>query len=67
MILFLTSSPTGPLDNSRFVDGIDWKNYLIENFQKYWKQNAKCLYITAMPDNFALNDEICHLRDSSIV
>ena len=57
-VLFLTSSPTGPLDNSRFVDGIDWKNYLIENFQKYWKQDAKCLYITAMPDNFALNDEI---------
>ena len=27
MILFLTSSPTGPLDNSRYVDGIDDKNY----------------------------------------
>lgn len=58
MILFLTSSPTGPLDNSRYVDGIDDKNYLIENFQKYWKSNARCLYITAMPDNFSLNDEI---------
>ena len=58
MILFLTSSPTGPLDNSRYVDGIDGKNYLIENFQKYWKKNAKCLYITAMPDNYTLNDEI---------
>ena len=58
MILFLTSSPTGPLDNSRYVDGIDKKNYLVENFQKYWKSNAKCLYITAMPDNYALNDEI---------
>ena len=58
MILFLTSSPTGPLDNSRYVDGIDDKNYLIENFQKYWKSNAKCLYITAMPDNYAMNDEI---------
>ena len=58
MILFLTSSPTGPLDNSRYVEGIDEKNYLIENFQKYWKHNAKCLYITAMPDNFSLNDEI---------
>ncbi len=58
MILFLTSSPTGPLDNSRQVDGIDYKNYLIENFQKYWKPDAKCLYITAMPDNSELNDEI---------
>ena len=51
MIVFLTSSPTGPLDNSRQVDGIDSKNYLIENFQKYWKPDSKCLYITATPDN----------------
>lgn len=58
MILFLTSSPTGPLDNSRDVDGIDSKNYLIENFRKYWKSDSKCLYITAMPDDFSLNDEI---------
>ena len=58
MILFLTSSPTGPLDNSRHVDGIDSKNYLIENFQKYWKPDSKCLYITATPDNYELNDEI---------
>ena len=58
MILFLTSSPTGPLDNSRYVDGIDEKNYLVENFQKYWISGAKCLYITAMPDNYSLNDEI---------
>lgn len=58
MVLFLTSSPTGPLDNSRYVDGIDDKNYLIDNFRKYWKQDSKCLYITAMPDNYSLNDEI---------
>ena len=58
MIVFLTSSPTGPLDNSRHVDGIDSKNYLIENFQKYWKPDSKCLYITATPDNYELNDEI---------
>ena len=58
MILFLTSSPTGPLDNSREVDGIDRKNYLVENFQKYWKAQMRCLYITATPSDFALNDEI---------
>ena len=43
MVVFLTSSPTGPLDNSRFVDGVDEKNYLIENLGKYWKENMKCL------------------------
>ncbi len=58
MILFLTSSPTGPLDNSRPVDGIDSKNYLIENFQKYWKPEMNCLYITAFPSDTAANDEI---------
>ena len=60
MILFLTSSPTGPLDNSRKVDGIDRKNYLVENFQKYWKSQMRCLYITAMPADYTLNDEIRH-------
>ena len=44
MVVFLTSSPTGPLDNSRFVDGVDEKNYLIENLKKYWKDDMKCLY-----------------------
>lgn len=58
MVVFLTSSPTGPLDNSRFVDGVDEKNYLIENLGKYWKENMKCLYITATPDDYALNDRI---------
>ncbi len=58
MILFLTSSPTGPLDNSRPVDGIDPKNQLIENFRKYWKPWSKCLYISAFPMDTHVNDEI---------
>lgn len=58
MVVFLTSSPTGPLDNSRFVDGVDEKNFLIENLKKYWKDDMKCLYITATPDDFELNDRI---------
>lgn len=58
MVIFLTSSPTGPLDNSRFVDGVDAKNYLIENLSKYWKNDMKALYITATPDDFELNDRI---------
>lgn len=69
MVVFLTSSPTGPLDNSRFVDGVDEKNYLIENLKKYWKDDMKCLYITATPDDFELNDriigEMCALFEKS--
>lgn len=58
MILFLTSSPTGPLDGSRKVDGLDRMNAFPENLRKYWKENARCLMITAFPDNDAANDEM---------
>lgn len=47
MIIFLTSSPTGPLDNSRQVDGIDEKNDFLMNLQRYWKENARALFISA--------------------
>lgn len=58
MILFLTSSPTGPLDGSRRVDGLDDMNCFLEKLRKYWVENARCLMITAFPDNDAANDEM---------
>lgn len=58
MIVFLTSSPTGPLDNSRMVNGLDYKNQLIENLHKYWKPAAKCLMITAAPADPDFNNRI---------
>ena len=58
MILFLTSSPTGPLDGSRPVDGLDRMNRFVENLKKYWKPDARNLMITATPDRFAQNDEM---------
>lgn len=58
MILFLTSSPTGPLDGSRPVDGLDKMNYLVDNLKKYWKKDARNLMITATPDNYEQNDEM---------
>ena len=39
MVIFLTSSPTGPLDGSRKVNGLDKKNYFVENLRKYWKES----------------------------
>lgn len=33
MILFLTSSPTGPLDQSYRVEALDHKNHFVENFK----------------------------------
>lgn len=58
MIVFLTSSPSGPLDNSRFVDGLDQMNGFVDNLRKYWRSCAKCLMITASPDAYEQNDEM---------
>lgn len=59
MIVFLTSSPTGPLDGSRKVDGLDKKNHFVDNLKKYWKDNSKCCIIAASPESYHMNDEMC--------
>lgn len=58
MITFLTSSPSGPLDGSRHVDGLDGKNNFIENLKKFWIANSRCLIITASPADYGMNDEM---------
>lgn len=58
MVLFLTSSPTGPLDGSRPVYGLDEMNGFVEKLKQYWKENAKCLMIAALPDEWERNDEM---------
>lgn len=58
MIIFLTSSPTGPLDNSRPVNGVDEKNNFLVNLKKYWKDNARCLIISAFPADDPANDDM---------
>lgn len=58
MITFLTSSPSGPLDGSREVNGLDEKNQFVENLGKYWKKDARCLIITAAPKEYDRNDEM---------
>lgn len=57
-VLFLTSSPTGPLDGARRVEGFDYMNNLKENIRTYWKENSKCLMIAAAPSEHARNDEM---------
>ncbi len=56
MTVFLTSSPTGPLDRSRIVEGFDTKNRLVENLKERWPENARCLLISAAPAEFAISD-----------
>ena len=58
MILFLTSSPSGSLDDSHIVNGLDEMNHFVDNLKKYWKECAKCLIITASPDEYEANDEM---------
>ena len=66
MILFLTSSPTGPLDGSRPVDGLDKMNSFVENLKKYWKKGARNLMITAAPDNYEQNDEMIEFFGNAV-
>ena len=58
MVIFLTSSPTGPLDGSRKVNGLDKKNYFVENLKKYWKEKSRCCIIAANPHH--MNNEMCN-------
>ena len=59
MILFLTSSPTGPLDQSYRVEALDHKNHFIENLKHYWKDHSRCCLIAANPKSYQKNDEMC--------
>ena len=58
MTLFLTSSPTGPLDGSRPVDGLDPSNGFVERLRARWPKDARCLMVSAFPDDAAANDEM---------
>ena len=56
--VYLTSSPTGPLDGSRRVEGLDTENSFAENLRKDWKPDSDVLMIAASPDDFSQNDEM---------
>ena len=65
MLVFLTSSPTGPLDGSRKVTGLDKMNHFVDNLRKFWKPGAKNLMISATPDSYEQNDEmICFFENA---
>jgi dipeptidase E len=59
MKLFLTSSPTGPLDNSYDVNGLDDKNRFVDNLRRRWKPDSRVLYVSAFPADTEFNDIIC--------
>lgn len=58
MIVFLTSSPSGPLNVPNYDKVLDEKNGFVENMRQFWKTEMKGLIIAAAPDSFAGNDEM---------
>ncbi|MDO4977218.1 MAG: Type 1 glutamine amidotransferase-like domain-containing protein [Eubacteriales bacterium] len=60
MVTFLTSSPTGDLDGKFRVDGIDYRNGFCEVLRTYWKENSRCLIVSASPDEIERNEEFAH-------
>lgn len=58
MVVFLTSSPSGPLGVPN--DGwLDEKNGFVENLKRYWKPQMRGLIIASSPDRYERNDEMC--------
>lgn len=58
MIVFLTSSPSGPLDVPNYDKLLDAKNGFVENLRQFWKDEMRGLIIAASPDSFEGNDEM---------
>lgn len=58
MILFLTSSPTGSLDGSRTVDGLDAMNGFVEQLATRWQRRARRLIVVASTDEHVGNDQM---------
>lgn len=58
MKLYLTSSPIGAYRQWGQQDypGVNPANNLVEELKKDWKDDAKCLLISADPDAFEMND-----------
>ena len=58
MILFVTSSPVGTYRSNEPVNysGFNPANGMVNELQRFWKENSRCLLISAFPDESALND-----------
>ena len=61
MTLFLTSSPIGIYRSNEPLDykGFNPANGMVDELRKHWRDDAKCLLISAFPDEFDVNDRMC--------
>lgn len=58
MIIFLTSSPSGPLNVPNDNHLLDEQNKFVEHLKMYCANNCKGLIIAAFPNNYNQNDEM---------
>ncbi len=67
MVAFLTSSPGGSykIDGNRIACELENSNGFVDNIKKYWKENARCLIVSASPDDYIINDSIKNIFEKS--
>ncbi len=60
MVLFLTSSPMGAYRSTEAPDfrGLDPANGLVEELKRYWREDSRCLLISAFPGEYELNERM---------
>ena len=60
MILFLTSSPIGTYRSDETPDysGLNPANGMVEELRRHWPGQARCLLISAFPDEYSMNDRM---------
>ena len=58
MKLFMTSSPMGAYRSTKAPSfkGLNPANGMVEELMSYWREDSRCLLISAFPDEFELND-----------
>ncbi len=60
MRLFLTSSPIGTYRSEEPLtySGFNPANGMVDALKQYWKDDARCLLISAFPDEYEFNDRM---------
>ena len=58
MKLLMTSSPMGAYRSTKAPSfkGLNPANGMVEELKSYWREDSRCLLISAFPDEFDLND-----------
>lgn len=57
MIVFLTSSPSGALNEPNYGKLLDERNGFVDHLKLVWKENMKGLIVSANPTAYEANDE----------